>query len=117
MAGIAAATINNTLGIAGIGNVGIYGVKVLNFEGKGFSSDVASGIRWCAQRPVPQTVINLSLGGPDSSTVERDALDFAYNTQRRLLVAAAGNNNCTDCIAYPARSRAMIRTCGWPSAG
>lgn len=108
VAGIAVATINNALGIAGIGNVGIYGAKALDHKGDGFHSDIASAIRWCAQRPVSRTVINLSLGGPTSSTVLADALSFAYNTQNRLLAAAAGNSDCTDCIEYPARSSLVI---------
>ncbi len=113
VAGIAAAVINNGVGIAGIANVDIYGVKVLSSSGSGFWSDVADGITWCADNTKPNTVISMSLGGSSGSTAVANALDYAYNTKGKLVVAAAGNSgSCTNCISYPAKyTEAIAVTC------
>ncbi|MGH2746792.1 MAG: S8 family serine peptidase [Actinomycetota bacterium] len=126
VAGIAAATINNATGIAGIANAGLYGVKVLSSGGIGAWSAVASGIRWCADNAGPRGVINLSLGGGGGATVLKDGVAYAYS-KGSLLVAAAGNSGpCTDCVSYPAAYPEVIAVtcttssevqCGFSSDG
>lgn len=115
VAGIAAATIGNSAGIAGLGNVGIYAAKVLDANGEGPWTRVAAGIRWCADRSVAQTVINISIWESTLQTPPQalaDAVTYAYDDQHRLLVAIAGNGACDDCISYPARySRVIAVTC------
>lgn len=105
VAGSAAASINNGVGIAGIGNVGIYGVKVLNSGGGGTWEGVASGITWCADNTMARTVISMSLGGSAGAQVLQDAVSYAYSTKGRLIVAASGNDFCVGagCILYPAQ--------------
>lgn len=104
VAGIAAATLNNALGIAGLAQVGLYAVKVLNSFGSGSWADVAGGILWCADHTPDRTVINLSLGACTANPGTQDAIRYAYNTRGKLLVAAAGNlGNCQDQVNYPAR--------------
>jgi PKD repeat protein len=117
VAGIAAATINNGKGIAGIGNVGIRGVKVLSNTGSGALSTIASGIRWCADNAGPRVVINMSLGSPAGSTPLLDAVQYAYGAGA-LMAAAAGNSGpCTNCIEYPAKYTEVIPvTCTTASA-
>jgi serine protease len=53
-------------------------------------------------------VINISLGGSDPSSVERDAIDFA--TSRGIFVAIAGGNDfeCGNPASYPASYAAGI---------
>src|SRR4029453_914914 len=63
VAGIAAATINNGTGTAGIcGGCSLMSVKVLGANGSGLTSDVASGIAFATDHGA--RVINLSLGSP-----------------------------------------------------
>jgi hypothetical protein len=103
VAGVAAAWVNNGKGIAGMANVGIYGVKVLDSSGSGSFSNVANGITWCANNAGARTVINLSLGcrGCFSQAVY-DAVTYAFGTRGQLVVAAAGNDACTNCVSFPA---------------
>lgn len=110
VAGTAAATTDNNTGVAGVGQVGFYGVKVLSSTGSGTTGWVASGIRWCTDQGAD--VVSLSLGGPSPSRALEEAVDYAWG-QGALLVAAAGNDGpCTQCIGYPAAySKVMAITC------
>ena len=86
--GIAAAVLNGT-GVAGVAPTAkILPVRVLNDQGSGYISDIADGIIYAADHA---QVLNLSLGGVNSSQVLQDAIDYAVNTRGRLVVAAAGN--------------------------
>jgi thermitase len=108
VAGTAAGSIDNAKGIAGIGNVGIHGVKVLNASGDGAWSWVASGIRWCADNGGPRVVISMSLGGGVGAQVLQDAVIYAQS-RGALQVAAAGNGGpCSNCIGYPAKYPEVI---------
>ncbi|GIW12168.1 MAG: hypothetical protein KatS3mg061_3225 [Dehalococcoidia bacterium] len=102
VAGIAAAITNNGLGIAGVSwGARVLPVKVLDARGSGYTSDVAAGIVWAADRGA--RVINLSLGGPASTTLQ-EAVNYAVG-KGALVVAAAGNSgNSTPNYpgAYPA---------------
>ena len=101
VAGTAAATLNNTKGIAGMGLVAVYGVKVLDAAGFGSWTAIANGIRWCADNTMNRTVISLSLGGSMGSTTLHDAVKYAV-AKGRLVVAAAGNSGCEPCVGFPA---------------
>jgi thermitase len=91
VAGIAAAQINNGIGIAGIcGRCSLMSVKVLGADGSGSTSNVASGITYATDYGA--RVINLSLGSSSRSTIMRDALDYALNNNV-LPVVAMGNSN------------------------
>jgi subtilisin family serine protease len=102
VAGIAAAVTNNGIGIAGVSwGARLLPVKVLNEQGWGYTSAIAAGIVWAADRGA--RVINLSLGGPASTTL-REAVNYAVG-KGALVVAAAGNSgNSTPNYpgAYPA---------------
>lgn len=96
--GIAAATINNSTGIAGMVNCRLYAVRVME-AGGGYLPDLGDGIKWCKDNGV--NVISLSMGGTVySSYVETQCL-AAWNAGC-LLIAASGNNG-TEPVAYPAR--------------
>jgi thermitase len=91
VAGIAAAATNNDIGIAGMcPNCSILSVKVLDDNGSGYISDVASGITYAAAHGA--RVINLSLGGSSVSQTMRSALAYAV-ANNALPVCAAGNSN------------------------
>ncbi len=89
VAGIAAATTNNSLGVAGVSwGSKIMPIKVLDSSGSGTYSQIAQGIQWAANNGAK--VLNLSLGGTSSSSTLEDAINYAYNAGC-ILIAAAGN--------------------------
>jgi len=105
VAGIAAATGNNGVGVAGVGwYTGLLGVKVLGADGSGTDPDIAEGIVWAADQGA--SVINMSLGGYDSSQVLADAVAYA-RAKGALVVAAAGNDG-VDVPSYPAALPGVI---------
>jgi thermitase len=100
VAGIAAAATNNNVGIAGMcPNCSILSVKVLNDQGSGYMSDVASGIIYAASHGA--RVINLSLGGSGRSDTLRSALQYAV-ANNVLPVCAMGNSSSSSNTPEPA---------------
>ena len=101
VAGIVAATANNTIGVAGVcPGCTILAGKILNDTGVGSSSGLANGINWAVSNGAK--VINMSLGVKASRTLET-AVNNAWN-QGVVLVAAAGNGGNQTKIypgAYP----------------
>jgi thermitase len=101
VAGIVAATANNTQGVAGTcPGCTILDGKVLNDSGIGSSSGLADGINWAVANGAK--VINMSLGVRASRTLET-AVNNAWN-KGAVLVAAAGNGGNQTKIypgAYP----------------
>lgn len=92
VAGIAAANSNNSIGISGTSwDNSILAVKVFNAFGHASRLQVAKGIRNAVDRNA--AIINLSFGSSSRSETEAKAIDYA-NKAGRLIVAAAGNNNC-----------------------
>lgn len=88
VAGIVAATANNTSGVAGTcPGCTILDGKVLNDSGVGSTSGLANGINWAVSNGAK--VINMSLGVRASRTLET-AVNNAWN-KGAVLVAAAGN--------------------------
>ncbi|MGE5275014.1 MAG: S8 family serine peptidase, partial [Verrucomicrobiota bacterium] len=99
VAGIAAATTNNGVGVAGVGyGVDIMDVKVLGDSGSGLYSDMISGITWAADHGA--NVINLSLGGTMASSALQSAADYAWS--KGVVVVAAAGNNASSSPFYPA---------------
>lgn len=98
-AGIAAALVNNAIGVAGVApQVQLVGVKVLDEEGAGTNAGVAEGIMWATDSHV--TIMNLSLGSLKSSIAIRDAVLRAI--RENVLVVAAMGNEGTEDPSYPA---------------
>jgi thermitase len=99
VAGIAAAMTDNSIGVAGLGySASIMNVKVLSDMGAGSYSWITAGIIWAANNGAD--VINMSLGGPSTSSALEDAIDYAWS-KGVVIVAAAGNNGDTTPM-YPA---------------
>jgi serine protease len=101
-AGTVGATTNNTVGVAGMSQAKILPLKVLSGADilgrcSGSASVIASAIRAAADQGAQ--VISMSIGGPDS-TVEHDAVTYAYN-KGVTIVAAAGNDGGANSIDYP----------------
>jgi outer membrane protein assembly factor BamB len=124
-ASIAAAAANNGTGMAGVAfNAGIWAEKVFGFSStytyssgcpqkKEFETNlvtsdhiIAQAIRHAVLRGA--RVINLSLGSasPEGQEVLKAGVDYAL-AQRRVVVAAAGNDNCPS-SHYPAALDGVI---------
>ena len=101
VAGIAAASSNNSTGIAGVSwGARIMPLKVLNSAGTGGIDDLAEAIRYAADNGAQ--IINMSLGGGCGSgwSGVEDAVNYALS-KGVLLVAASGNNGISS-ISCPA---------------
>jgi len=88
VAGIIAATFNNSIGVAGVAQVGIMAEKVADQYGRCSAERIASGIIHAADQGAD--IINMSFGGYNNSDTIHDAIKYANNSGV-LLVAAAGN--------------------------
>jgi type VII secretion-associated serine protease mycosin len=89
VAGIAAATTDNVLGVAGAAwDARLLPVRVLDGNGAGSDLTVAQGIDYAIAQHVQ--VINLSLGGYGSTSLLQDAVKRAVDAGI-VIVAAAGN--------------------------
>jgi serine protease len=98
VAGIAAAGVDNSTGVSGIGNSTIISGRALSESGSGSTSDIADGIQWAADQGAD--VINLSLGGGGASQTMQNAVSYA--TSNGALVVAAAGNAGTRGVSYPA---------------
>jgi serine protease len=103
-AGIAAAVMDNGIGVVGVGQVSIMAEKVLASDGSGTGEWVASGIVHAADAGAD--VISLSLGAYYDYTIIKDACAYAWN-KGALIVAAAGNDNTND-LHYPSAYATVI---------
>jgi len=105
VAGIVAATTNNSKGIAGVSwGAKIMAVKVLNSSGNGTDLTVSNGITYAADNGAK--IINLSLGGYSNSSTMENAIYYAQS-KGCVIIAAAGNDNTSN-ILYPAGYQNVI---------
>jgi type VII secretion-associated serine protease mycosin len=99
VAGIAAANTGNAAGVAGAAwNGRIMPIKVFDTEGNAYDDVIAAGIKWAVDRNAK--VVNLSLGGPGSTAVLQEAIQYAVG-KGAVVVAAAGNSGLGEAM-YPA---------------
>jgi len=105
VSGIAAATTDNWLGIAGVcPDCNIMPIKVsTGTYNLIFQSNVINGIVYAVDNGAD--VINISIGG-DGSNAYRDAILYAYNAGK-VIVASVGNDS-SDYIYYPAGYKEVI---------
>jgi subtilisin family serine protease len=81
-------------------------VRVLGCNGSGTMSGVLAGLDWVAANGVRPAVVNMSLGGGISSTLDRAVANVV---SRGISVAvAAGNSNVDACSSSPAREPSAI---------
>ncbi|MBI4655826.1 MAG: S8 family serine peptidase [Elusimicrobia bacterium] len=91
--------IKDLKGVAGVApKVFIYGVKVLDKNGSGSYSSVIAGIEWCVNNGI--NVINMSLGGSQTTASMEKAVKAAYD-KGVVVVCAAGNDSGP--VGYPAK--------------
>ncbi len=109
VAGIAAATTNNSIGVAGTSwGAQVMPIKIMNRYGNGSYSDLAAGVIWAADHGAH--IINMSLGGNSPSPVLEDAVNYAY--ARGVVQVAAAGNTGNGYILYPARYTHVIAVGG-----
>lgn len=106
IAGIAGGVSGNAFGIAGVGNVLIMPVKVLDASGYGYEGDLAFGIAWCAKQGADVAVMALSATAPGPSMDLALGYAAAHDV---LMLASAGNTGpCEGCVAYPANDPRVV---------
>ncbi|MDD5528475.1 MAG: S8 family peptidase [bacterium] len=96
-AGIAAATINNGAGVAGMSNSRLYSLRFMSESG-GNTTALSNSIQWCRTNGV--NIISMSTGGGGYSDLLAAQCSTAYNAGC-LLFAATGNDGA-ETICYPA---------------
>ena len=106
IAGIAAGSLADGYGVAGVGNVRIFSAKVLSADGTGYESDLAFGLVWCAQQGADVAVMALS--ATDDGPTMSAALGYAAARDVLLLASAGNAGACKDCVAYPARDPRVV---------
>ena len=79
----------------------ILDVKILDREGRGYTSDIIAGVNWCVSYRTAYNikVINLSLGAPAIDSYKNDPLCKAVRTATDagiVVVVAAGNDGKDD---------------------
>lgn len=105
VAGTAAASGNNSVGVAGVAWKNyILPVKVLDSTGNGSYSAIANGINYAVNKGV--RVINLSVGGPSSSSTLQSAIDYAWS--KNVVILASAGNNANNTPQYPAACRNVV---------
>lgn len=105
VAGIAAARINNTIGIAGMaGGATIMPVDVFPLPAFGTYEDLIRAIVYATDNGAD--VINMSLGATSYSLGEEAAVDYAWN--HGVVVVAAAGNTGRNTYHYPAAHRNAI---------
>ena len=109
VAGVIAAATNNGAGIAGYcWSCRLMPVKVYSTSAGAYVSDIAAGMTWAVDHGA--RVLNISLGGPNTSTTLSNAVSYARQSGT-VVVAAAGNSGC-DCLTYPAAITGVVGVAG-----
>lgn len=103
-AGIIAARQNDIGGVGIAPEAGIYGIKVLDDSGYGFSVDSIRGVRAAIEGKVD--VISMSFGSLFHLPIFQDAIDAAV--KEGIVVVAASGNEATSQKSYPAAYENVI---------
>ncbi|HEY9724335.1 MAG TPA: S8 family serine peptidase [Oscillatoriaceae cyanobacterium] len=102
--GIVGAVANNGIGISGAApGIKILPVKVTTASGDADDATITKGIKDAVDKGAQ--VINLSIGGPQPSNVLLDALNYAFD--KNVAVVIAAGNDSSD-VNYPAQYDGVI---------
>jgi len=104
IAGVVGAVMNNAIGIAGVAQVKLMAVKVMNESGEGTDATVAEGIVYAVNNGAD--IITMSLGVDSSTLVLSNAIQLARENNV-VCIAAAGNDGSYG-ISYPAAYPSVI---------
>lgn len=89
----------STYGVAK--NISLVPIRILGCDGSGASSNVIAGLDWILKNGKKPAVVNMSLGGGASTSLD-SAVENLFNNGY-VMVAAAGNSNTDACNSSPAR--------------
>lgn len=105
VAGIMAAK-NNSVGVVGVcAGARVVAVRVLDANGSGTTSAVLAGVDYVRQKAVAGDVVNLSLGGGLSTTLDNAIINLG---KAGVYVAcAAGNNSVSAVNSSPGRANGL----------
>jgi thermitase len=103
-AGIIAAAINNSVGIAGLAQVRVMAEKAFDSGGFGWSWDIAKAIKHAVDQGAK--ILSDSWGSSENSKLVHDAVEYAYDNG--VLIVAAAGNDPTSRKNYPAAHDEVI---------
>jgi len=86
-------------------NVSIFGAKVLDSTGSGYTSDVMSGIEWSVENKAD--IVSLSLGG-DRDQAMKVVIDNAISAGVTVIAAAGNSGPGNGTIIFPAGEKNAI---------
>ena len=116
VAGIVAAVGGNGIGVAGLARgATVLPVKVMGADGSGYDSDAARGLVWAVDHGA--TVANLSLGGPDRSSVMDAAVRYALGKGVTVVVSAGNEGTQGDPVLWPAANAGVVAVGAVDAAG
>lgn len=95
---------SNTYGVAK--NVTLFGYKVLDCNGSGSYSGIVTALNDIARTTARPAVVNMSLGGGVSSTL--NSAVASLTSKGFVVVVAAGNSNADACKSSPASAPSAI---------
>jgi len=104
VAGVIGAVINNNVGVAGMAQVRLMAVKVMNDSGEGTDATVASGIRWAVDNGANIVTMSLGVDGP-SATLQNQ---IEYASRNGVVTIAASGNSGSSMVSYPAAYPSVI---------
>jgi len=105
VSGTVGADTNNLIGVAGVGWANpIMPLVVVPSGCTTAFSDIANAITYAADQGV--RIINVSIGGPSSSSALQSAVDYAWN-KGAVIFASAGNNSSSTPM-YPAACNNVV---------
>ena len=84
----------------------VHGVRVLNCQGSGSTSDIIDGIEWVVKNAHGPSVANMSLGGSVSLALDNAVANAV--AKGVTFVVAAGNERADACDSSPAREKSAI---------
>ena len=98
VAGVVGAVSDNGEGMAGLANIKLMAVKVMNESGEGTDATVSAGLHWATDNGAD--IVTMSLGVDGVSIALENAVEYAAS-HGVIMVAAAGNSG-TSVVSYPA---------------
>jgi serine protease len=99
VAGTIAQATDNGRGVAGVApEATVLAVRAMDANGSGSAWGIASAITYAVDHGAD--IVNLSLGSPWSTSIESQAIDYAY--KKGVLVVAASGNSGAGAVDYPA---------------
>lgn len=105
VAGAIGANANNGTGVAGMAPlISIMPLVALDTNGYATYSNMANSVTYAVDRGI--RLINISLGGPNSSQTLQLAADYAW--KKGALIFAAAMNNANSTRMYPAATKGVI---------